>query len=235
MMFPIKRRNEWNGLPASLLLLMIGTANLIGANIEPGLPKAGGVDFVWIHDGNGWHIVPVDITAGMTVAAKADEIAKEIDGAGFDVSKTSNGTVSIAGARGVDKWEYHSHTGENDQSGNIVLEGKPQLHASLGFDGNPSGIGFPGSVATYSAEIGFDSVVASSFLTYASLFDHTLDGLLTATYANLHDALPSADQSLLSLDLVSGRITFDAPDGSTNFYVAAQSLDIATGSFVGGP
>src|SRR5262249_39014432 len=219
---------------SSAALLAMSAMNPVAGNIEPGKPAGGGVDFVWIHDNGGWHLVPVDINPGMTINDKALAIQTAINDAGYSASTTSNGSVSIAGTNGTDKWEYHSHTGEKDQTGNIQLVGKPTLYA-MGFDGTPTGVGIAGFLATYSASISFDSVTASSTVAFSSLADQTLDGLLTATFNNLHDSLPIANQGYLTLDLATATIHFQDPGTLTNVEISTQSLDAGTGSFIGAP
>src|SRR5262249_1234797 len=82
---------------SSAALLAMSAMNLVAGNIEPGKPSGGGVDFVWIHDNGGWHLVPVDINPGMTINDKALAIQTAINDAGYSASTTSNGSVSIAG------------------------------------------------------------------------------------------------------------------------------------------
>jgi len=219
---------------STAVMVAMSALNLVAGNIEPDKPAKGGVDFVWIHDNGGWHIVPVDITPGMATSDKGSAIQTAINNAGYSASQTSNGSVSIGATNGTDKWEYHSHTGEKDQTGDIKLEGKPTLYA-MGFDGTPTGVGMPGFLATYSASISFDSVTATSMVTFSTLADQTLDGLLIATFNNLHDSLPIASQHYLSLDLATASVHFQDPGTLTNVVISAQSLDEGTGSFIGAP
>ena len=217
-----------------LLLLSPGAADLKADVITPGTPTSGGVDFVWIHDNAGWHIVPVDITAGMSQAEKTVAIATAVQ-QDFDASSGENpsgtGHVDIAaGKNGLDKWVYHSHTGETDQAGLATAASV----SVLGFDGSLSGIAYAGHTASYNAEIDFNSVTATSSVLFSSLANPSINGLLTATYNNLEAALPAAFRSNLVLDLTGGDLMFTAPPGAINAAVSTQSLDVAVGSFVGG-
>lgn len=225
-------------MAAGLLALTHGATGLQASTLVVGTPTAGGVDFVWIHDKGGWHIIPVDITlpGDALPGAKAVTIAQAISDKGYTASATTGGNVDIAsgGTTGVDKWEYHSNSGEKDQAKVALVNiGTPQYFA-LGFDGTVSGTGFASGGATYSADIGFNSVQASSEINFASLADQTITGLLTATYDNLLAELPSVYQSSLVLDLVDDDIVFTLPAGAANAFVDAQSLDSSTGASIAG-
>jgi len=72
-------------------------------------------------------------------------------------------------------------------------------------------------------------------VTYASLANQSIDGVLTATYNNLEAALPPGFKNDLILDLTGGNLIFTVPAGAMNAGVSTQSLDITVGSFVGAP
>src|SRR5580692_10800881 len=75
---------------AACMLLSAGAHVLQADTLTPGTPTSGGVDFVWIHDGNGWHIIPVDIAGNETQDQKTVTIATAIQNAGFDASAGQN-------------------------------------------------------------------------------------------------------------------------------------------------
>jgi hypothetical protein len=207
-----------------------------------GVPTANGTDVVDLYDKNGNVVATIkveNITAGMTLEEKAFAVVEAINAAGYSARETPltpfTGQVVINGTKRVVKWKFVSATGEMNKAGKVVANGQP---LSLDFEGSLSGIGFPGHQASYSAGVGFDlghsSILAMSNITYASLANKTLSGLLTLTFNNLDAALPPADRSLLSLNLATDTINFTPPLGATNIFVESLSLDVATTSSVGG-
>jgi hypothetical protein len=222
-------------LAASLLFVTLGATDLKAGTLKVSQPTLKDTDVVQLYDKNGKLLatINVDITASMTPTQKARAIALAISNKGYGAN--SNGDeVYIDTTAGVAKWQFISNTGELDTSGQAIGPGP----FSLGFEGSLSGIGMAGHPASYTAGVGFDirgsAIFASSIITYASLSNRTLNGLLTLTYANLEAGLPLADRSLLSLNLSTDTITFTAPVGATNVFVESLSYDTMTGSIVGG-
>jgi hypothetical protein len=227
-------------LAACLLFLALGATNLTADSLIVGQPTADGIDTVDLLDKNGVVVahIPVHITASMTPAQKAAAIVDEVIRRGYSASNTTvPGVVVFSKTGTVVRWVFGSASGEMNQSGFIGPANRLAL-LSLDFEGSLSGIGFPGHQASYTAGVGFDlgnsSVLALSNITYASLADKTLSGLLTLTFNNLDAALPPADRALLTLNLATDTINFTPPLGATNVLVESLSLDMATSSSVGG-
>jgi hypothetical protein len=227
-------------LAMCLLFLTLGATDLAADTLAPGPPTSGGTDVVDLYDKNGAIVatIKVAITADMTAGEKANAIVDAIVAQDYSASITLGGLVSIAKTGRVASWKFISGTGEMNKAGQASTLAIGPAPLSLGFEGSLSGIGFPGHQASYTVGVGFDlghsSILALSNITYASLANKTLSGLLTLTFNNLDAALPPADRGLLSLNLATDTINFTPPLGATNVFVASLSLDMATSSSVDG-
>jgi hypothetical protein len=222
-------------LAASLLYVTLGATDLKAGPLTVSQPTLDRIDVVQLYDKDGKLLVAIKvrITASMTPTEKARAIESAISAAGYGANSAGD-EVYIDATKGVAGWKFISRSGELDTSGQAIGPGP----FSLGFEGSLSGIGIAGHPASYTAGVGFDiggsAIFASSIITYASLSNRTLNGLLTLTYDNLEAGLPLVDRSLLSLNLSTDTITFTAPVGATNVYVQSLSYDAMTGSTVGG-
>jgi hypothetical protein len=228
-------------LATCLLFLALGATNLSADTLAPSTPTGSGTDVVHLYDKNGNVVATIlveGIIKGEEPKDKAVAIAGAIDHDGYAASATLGGLVSIVKTDQVASWKFTSTTGEMDQVGKASALANGLAPLTLAFGGSLSGIGFPGQQASYTAGIGFDlglnSILALSSVTYGSLTNKTLVGLLTLTFNNLDAALPPADRALLSLNLATDTISFTPPLGATNIFVELQSLDMATSSSVGG-
>jgi hypothetical protein len=228
-------------LAACLLFVVMGPTQLVATSLMLVQPAGSGTDVVRLFNKNGTVVATlfVNITADMTPELKAEAVQGAIQRAGYEANLIGGkeGLVLIEQTAAVSDWVFVSNTGELNQAG-LAHVGLYAGSLNFGFDGPLSGIGFAGHPASYTAGLGFDiagsSIFASSIITYASLSNRTLSGLLTLTYDNLDAALPSADRHLLSLNLSTDTITFTPPLGATNVYVQSLSYDTMTGSTVGG-
>jgi hypothetical protein len=102
-------------------------------------------------------------------------------------------------------------------SGNLV--------GVIGFTGSPTGVDMTGAISTFSADLDSSTFTDDVSLSYNSLSDKSLNGLLEATYQQLDAGLPSALQTSLTLDLADDQVLFSFPAGEPDYTVEMNSTD----------
>lgn len=191
--------------------------------IDAGAPPNGdgGLMIVWVRDGNGWHIIPVDVKpqpgdANSRLQNKRSNIQDALSNAGYNVSVTSGGVINVGGCTGVQLGQ--NTTGEVDRCA-VLGNVNALVDAETGkirWEGQIVPVGLDGAESTYTAGFGFNGSQYEVSFPLSSASSQSIDGIVTTAYTSLLAALPSQYQANLSMDLNQDSIFFNYPSGATD-------------------
>ena len=217
--------------PVLFLLFSAG----VGAGpltIIPGVPDHDGTKMIAVTDATGVVTivpVPVDKDEQTDKRLAAANIATALNENGLTAAPTSGNNVEVEFATRID---IKTDTGQKDKVAALFpSNSRFPWEGHLAYTGTLLGIGEAGAQATYFASVEFNDVSTEFEISYGSLPDQTLPGLLTVMFNNLLLGLPANQQSNLSLDLENNAIFFQFI-GVTNPSMGSGSTDMGLFSTV---
>ena len=246
---PWRRIAQLSVATLGLMMLMATNASAVNLNLgDPTFPVVGGVQQSFTetfslcstaNDPASCHDVKLTVSPGDDKVKKATNLVKLIQGDpvldAAHIHAITNGLLGHEGEvdlRGVAQVAggFKNESVKEIALGFIVPSGGGVLAGGttgeIDFEGTLTGLAADGSgPSSFSASLGFGSIVTSAALTSADLSSLTLDVLLSDLFTDLDAGLPAVYQPDLSLDLSKDSISFAFPAGAADPFVAGFSND----------
>jgi hypothetical protein len=214
----------------AVLLLSPGTAHGDAFTIPVGAPKNTSVNDdlqVLVEPLNGGAALPVIVHVPVTSTdprVKADAMQSAMRGAGIPglVPLPLGGTdvkIDSNRVRGVKFVDNNSHEPES------IKKTLGIQFSMVGFNGILNGTDDNGNPSIFQAAIGSAGISLDANLAFDTLSSPTVDGLLTDVFNTFLSELPLPLRPDLALDLTQDLITFQYPDGESDFFVENFSSD----------